>query len=168
MSIYHEIHRLHRLGFNKSQIERKVGVNRDTVRKYLAKDFKEMSEWTYTLQNRAKKLDPYADIILEWLKEHSDLSAAQIEDWLLEEYPDLQVGSSTVRSYIKHLRDQYAIPKRKKIRQYEAIPEVEMGAQIQVDWGQTKQKTRSKEKIKLYFISFVLSHSRYKYLEWLD
>ncbi|EKB55603.1 hypothetical protein [Falseniella ignava] len=48
-----------------------------------------MSEWTYTLQNRAKKLDPYADIILEWLKEHSDLSAAQIEDWLLEEYPDL-------------------------------------------------------------------------------
>ena len=168
MSIYHEIHRLHRLGFNKSQIERKVGVNRDTVRKYLAKDFKEMSEWTYTLQNRAKKLDPYADIILEWLKEHSDLSAAQIEDWLLEEYPDLQVGSSTVRSYIKYLRDQYAIPKRKKIRQYEAIPEVEMGAQIQVDWGQTKQKTRSKEKIKLYFISFVLSHSRYKYLEWLD
>ena len=56
----------------------------------------------------------------------------------------------------------------KKIRQYEAIPEVEMDAQIQVDWGQTKQKTRSKEKIKLYFISFVLSHSRYKYLEWLD
>src|SRR5699024_8769701 len=43
-----------------------------------------------------------------------------------------------------------------------------MGAQIQVDWGQTKQKTRSKEEIKLYFISFVLSHSRYKYLEWLD
>ena len=127
-----------------------------------------MSEWTYTLQNRAKKLDPYADIILEWLKEHSDLSAAQIEDWLLEEYPDLQVGSSTVRSYIKHLRNQYAIPKRKKIRKYEAIPEVEMGAQIQVDWGQTKQKTRSKEEIKLYFISFVLSHSRYKYLEWLD
>ncbi|MGH2108685.1 hypothetical protein [Aerococcus urinaeequi] len=99
-------------------------------------------------------MDPYADIILEWLKEHSDLSAAQIEDWLLEEYPDLQVGSSTLRSYIKHLRDQYAIPKRKKIRQYEAIPEVEMGAQIQVDWGQTKQKTRSKEEIKLYFISF--------------
>ena len=55
-----------------------------------------------------------------------------------------------------------------KNRQYEAIPEVEMDAQIQVDWGQTKQKTRNKEEIKLYFISFVLSHSRYKYLEWLD
>jgi transposase len=83
-------------------------------------------------------LDPYADIILVWLKEHSDLSAAQIEDWLLEEYPDLQVGSNTVRSYIKPLRDQHAIPKLKNIRQYEAIPEVEMGSQIRVDWGQTK------------------------------
>ncbi|MBA5730111.1 hypothetical protein HW423_09980 [Aerococcaceae bacterium INB8] len=69
MSIYHEIHRLHRLGFNKSQIERKVGVNQDTVRKYLEKDFEEMTEGTYILQNRTKKMDPYADIILEWLKE---------------------------------------------------------------------------------------------------
>ncbi len=103
MRIYHEIHRLHRLGINKSQIERKVGVNRDTVRKYLEKNFEELSEWTYTLQNRTKRLDPYAEIFLEWLKEHNDLSGAQIEDWLLEEYPDLQVGSSTVRSYIKHL-----------------------------------------------------------------
>ena len=168
MSIYHEVHRLHRLGFNKSQIERKVGVNRDTVRKYLEKDFEEMSEWTYSLQNRTKKLDPYADTILEWLKEHSDLSAAQIEDWLLEEYPDFKVSSSTVRSYVKNLRDQYAIPKHKNIRQYEAVPEVEMGAQIQVDWGETKQKTRNEEEIKLHFISFVLSHSRYKYIEWLD
>lgn len=116
MTNYHEIHRLYRLGFNKSQIERKVGVNRDTVRKYLGKDFKEMSEWTDTLQNRTKKLDPYEPIILEWLKEHSDLSAAQIEDWLLEEYSTIQVSSSTVRSYIKDLRNQYAIPKRQTIR----------------------------------------------------
>lgn len=43
-----------------------------------------------------------------------------------------------------------------------------MGAQIQVDWVQTKQETRGKEEVKLYFIPFVLSHSRYKYLEWLD
>ena len=96
MSIYHEIHRLHRLGFNQNQIERKVGVNRDTVRKYLAKDFKEMSEWTAGLQNRKKKLDPYEAVIVEWLKEHSNLSAAQIEGWLRGKYPDIKVGSSTI------------------------------------------------------------------------
>lgn len=43
-----------------------------------------------------------------------------------------------------------------------------MGAQIRVDWGQTKQRTPENDVVKLYFISFVLSHSRYKYLEWLD
>lgn len=64
IGIYHEIQRLHRLEFNKSQIERKVGLNRDTVRKYLEKDFEEITKWMYTLQNRTKKLDPYATLFL--------------------------------------------------------------------------------------------------------
>ncbi|WHZ31940.1 IS21 family transposase [Desemzia incerta] len=168
MSIYHEIHRLHRLGFNKSQIERKTGVNRDTVRKYLNMDFDEMVHWTHSLQNRKKKLDDYETIIVEWLKEHSDLSASQVEDWLLEEYPGIEVGSSTVRSYVTNLRDRYALPKQRQARQYEAIPEVGMGEQIQVDRGETWQETVTNEKVKLYFICFVLGHSRYKYVEWLD
>ena len=168
MTLYHEIHRLHRLGFNKSQIERKVGVNRDTVRKYLKMNFEEVSEWTHSLQNRRKKLDNYERLILEWLKEHPDLSAAQVEDWLLEDHPELTVGSSTIRLFVKDLRDRYVIPKVKHSRQYEAIPEVGMGEQIQVDWGETWQETVTKEKIKLYCMCFVLGHSRYKYVEWLD
>lgn len=43
-----------------------------------------------------------------------------------------------------------------------------MGEQMQVDFGQTWQETPNKRKVKLYFIAFVLSHSRYKYMEWLD
>lgn len=87
MILYYEIHRLNRLGFNKSQIERKVRVYRDTVRKYLTMDFEEMVQWTHSLQTRQKKLDYYETTIVNWLKEHPDLSAAQVEDWLLEEYP---------------------------------------------------------------------------------
>ncbi|GAB2319961.1 IS21 family transposase [Alkalibacterium sp. s-m-22] len=168
MTLYHEIHKLNRLGFNISQIKRKVGVDRDTIRKYLSMDYEEMSEWTSALQNRQKKLGSHEEVIVDWLKEHPDLSAAQIEDWLLEEYPNLIVGSSTIRLFVKELRDRYAIPKVKQTRQYEAIPEVDMGEQIQVDWGECWQKTVEKEKIKLYCICFVLGHSRYKYVEWLD
>lgn len=141
MTLYHEIKKLNRLGFNISQIKRKVGVDRDTVRKYLKMDFEEMSDWTSSLQNRRKKLDNQEEIIVDWLREHPDLSASQIEDWLLEESPDLKVGSSTVRLFVKDLRERYGIPKVKQLRQYEAIPEVDMGEQIQVDWGQTWQKT---------------------------
>lgn len=43
-----------------------------------------------------------------------------------------------------------------------------MREQIQVDWGETGQETVTDEKVKLYFICFVLGHSRYKYVEWLD
>lgn len=168
MTLYHEIHKLNRLGFNVSQIKRKAGVDRDTVRKYLRMDFEEMSEWTSALQNRTKKLNSHEEVIVDWLKEHPDLSSAQIEDWLLEEYPELKVGSSTIRLFVKELRDRYAIPKVKQSRHYEAISEVDMGEQIQVDWGQCWQMTVNKEKIKLYFICFVLGHSRYKYVEWLN
>jgi transposase len=32
----------------------------------------------------------------------------------------------------------------------------------------TRQKTTMKKEVKLYFIAFVLAHSRYKYMEWQD
>lgn len=46
----------------------------------------------YALQNRTTKLDSYADLTFEWQEEQRNLSAAQIEDWLLKEYPDLRVS----------------------------------------------------------------------------
>lgn len=42
------------------------------------------------------------------------------------------------------------------------------GEQAQVDFGETVQETPEKKKTKLYFIAFVLFHSGYKYMEWLD
>ncbi|KKB33286.1 hypothetical protein [Bacillus thermotolerans] len=59
-----------------------------------------MAEWVESIQTRSKKLDPYKKIILSWLREHPDMSAAQVEDWLKEKYEDLEVGESTVRSYV--------------------------------------------------------------------
>lgn len=43
-----------------------------------------------------------------------------------------------------------------------------MGAQAQVDFGQTEQLTPDGKKVKLRFIAFVIANSRYKYKEWLD
>src|SRR5699024_12170009 len=97
-----------------------------------------------------------------------DLKTSQIKDWLLERYTDLQVAESTTRIYVNEVREEYQIPKTKVVRQYEAVEEQPMGKQMQVDWGETKQKTENKKEVKLYFISFVLSHSRYKYIEWQD
>ncbi|WP_235356920.1 IS21 family transposase [Bacillus alveayuensis] len=127
-----------------------------------------MADWIDSTKTRTKKLDPYKDKILSWLREHPDMRAAQVEDWLREKDPGLKVSESTVRAYVRNLRKEYDIPKEIKTRDYEAIPELDMGEQIQVDFGKTWQETPDKRKVELYVITFVLSHSRYKYMEWLD
>lgn len=83
-------------------------------------------------------------------------------------YPDLIVGDSTVRLYVNDVREVYQIEKKAHVRQYEAVVQQPMGKQIQVDLGVTRQNTTLKKEVKLYFIAFLLSHSRYKYMEWQD
>lgn len=166
--LYLEIQQMSEKNFSVSQIAKQLKVSRTTVYKYLEMSFEEATEWANSLSTRSKKLDQYKEWIIAWLKEYPHLSAAQIKDWLLERFPDLQVADSTTRLYVNEVREEYQIPKTKVVRQYEAVEEQPMGKQMQVDWGETKQKTENKKEVKLYFISFVLSHSRYKYIEWQD
>ncbi|TMN22624.1 IS21 family transposase [Lentibacillus cibarius] len=127
-----------------------------------------MAVWEAGTKTRSKKLDPYHNDILSWLKEHTDMSAAQVFDWLQEKYGYTGVAESTVRNYVRDLRQHYHLPKVLTVRQYEAVPDPPMGKQMQVDFGETRQQTTKGEEVKLYFISFVLSHSRYKVVIWLD
>lgn len=164
-----EIHRLHKQGFDVSKIARKLGIARGTVYKYLEKTPEEMAIWLASCRSRQKKLDTYREQILKWLEEHPDLSTSQIHDWLKEAYEVLEVADSTVRRYVASLREEYGIQKIQNKRQYEAIPDPPMGQQAQVDFGTCKvRKGVSKTEIRLWFITFVLSHSRFKYVEWLD
>ena len=166
--LFVEIHQLKKQGFSIAAIAKKLEISRNTVYKYLDMTLEDASDWINSLGSRTKKLDKYQGQILSWLKEHPDLSSAQVEDWLKERYPELIIGGSTVRSYVSEIRDIYHIPKAVRIRHHEAVEELPMGQQIQVDWGEITVKNSEKRDIKLYFITFVLSHSRYKYVEWLD
>lgn len=163
-----EIKQLMKQGFRKAQIARKLGISRTTVHDYLKREPEEMATWMASTRQRSKKLDPYHNEVLSWLKEHPDMSAAQVFDWLEEKYKSAGVAESTVRNYVRALRQHYHLPKVLHVRQYEAIPDPPMGKQAQVDFGQSKQQTTKGEEVKLSFISFVLSHSRYKVVIWLD
>ena len=96
------------------------------------------------------------------------MSASQILDWLEESYGPMNIAESSVRNYVSAIRKHYHLPKVMMVRQYEAIPDPPMGKQVQVDFGQTKQITTIGDEIKLYFICFMLSHSRYKAIIWLN
>lgn len=162
------VHQLKKEGFNVSAIARKCELSRNTVYGYLERDFEEANEWVAKLGSRERKLDRYQMHILDWLREHPDLSASQISDWLEERCSFSEIGESTVRTYVRELREKYHIPKVLHARSYEAQNELPMGKQMQVDFGELKTRTSKGTTIKLYAIAFVLSHSRYKYVEWQE
>jgi transposase len=166
--MYVKVHDLHKEGFSVSAIARKVGLSRNTVYKYLGMSFEEVNEWVNTIRKKKRKLDPYRGWILSWLREHPDMSSAQVHDWLKERVPEIKVGESTVRSYVAELRHEYAIPKTVTKREYEAVEELPPGQQMQVDFGHQTAKDVQGKEVKLSFIAFVLAHSRYKFAVWQD
>ena len=133
--MYVEIRGMLNQKYSISTIAKKLNISRNTVYKYISKSPEEMAEWTASTMTRSKKLDIHKELILYWLREFPDLTAARYRDWLKEKYPRYKVGESTVRSYVRGLREEYRIPKEASIRDYQAIPDPPMGEQIQVDFG---------------------------------
>lgn len=155
-------------GFNKSQVSRNLELDYKTVTKYWNMTNEEYINCTKQSKNRNKKIDKYKDIILDWIKEYRDISTAQIQDWLLERYDELDFKDRTLRLYVSNLRSKHNLPKEVSTRQYEAVQELPMGFQAQVDFGEIWLKRLSGSKVKVYCFAMVLSHSRYKFLWWQD
>lgn len=166
--IHGSVHEMRARGFNISQIAETLNVSRNRVYNYLSMDQETFQTWERQKARRTRKLDPYREEILKWLQEYPTLKASQIEDWLKERYPELLVGESTVRLYVRDLRRDHGIRKVVKERQFVAIPELPPGRQTQVDFGMARLGHEDGSESIGRFISFVLSHSRYKYVEWLD
>lgn len=122
-----EVHQLKKKGFKIAAIANKLGISRNTVYKYLDMTFEEAIEYLNSCKSRSKKLDTYQKDILYWLKDNPDMSSAQVEDWLKEKYPELTIGSSTVRSYVSGIRDIHHLPKAIRTRNFEAVEELPMG-----------------------------------------
>lgn len=168
LTIYNEVHRLRNEGFSNSAIARKLKISRNRVIEYGKMTPDDFYLFSISLQSRSKKLDPFREKILGWLKEHPDLTGAQILDWLEEKLNVSSVTEGTVRNYVNELREAYHIPKVLSERDYSTVPELPMGHQLQADFGQIRVPTTVGTYKRLYFIGFVLAHSRYKYIEWLD
>src|SRR5699024_8724100 len=144
--MYMQIKQLLQQGFSKVKVAQKLGISRTTVYRYIDRNPQSMAKWIDHSKMRHKKLDSYKDMILAWLRTHPDMSSAQVMDWLLDRYDSLTVSESTVRNYVRELRETYDIPKESNPRSYEAIPEKPMGEQMQIDFGQTEQVTASGKK----------------------
>jgi hypothetical protein len=71
-------------------------------------------------------------------------------------------------NYVNDIRDTYHLQKMSLQREYGSVPEIPMGQQAQIDFGHIRVQTTNGEWKRIYFMAFVLLHSRFKYVGWLD
>ncbi|MGR6836459.1 hypothetical protein [Syntrophomonas erecta] len=90
------------------------------------------------------------------------MSAAQVHDWLLEHY-QIKSGERTTRRFVELLREAHQIKKQSLPRSYEAVDELPMGYQMQVDFGEKHMRTPEGKYLK--FTSKVLQGALKEQLE---
>jgi len=160
--------------FSQIQQMKKQGFSRDAVARQLRLNWRTVDHyWDMTVEDyegqRASQsssgLDSRKDIILTWLKKHEAISAAQIKDWLNEHYQEVY-NERTVRDFVAKLRLSHNLPRLKAGREYSSNTELPPGVQMQADFGFFNADRPGARRIKLYFVIFILAHSRYKYLVW--
>jgi transposase len=71
---------LHRKGLKQRAIARKLGISRNTVKKYIENP--ELAFEPAPARKRKSQLDPYHDNIKAWVDEDSDYTATWIYDRL--------------------------------------------------------------------------------------
>lgn len=162
-TVYSKIHQLKERGFRKDTVAKCLGINWRTVDRYWNMTVDEY-EFNVATVCKARLLDDYRDTIVNWLRDYPTLSAAQVCDWLKEHY-STTFSERTVSRYVKSLRREYDLRKAQNQRDYAAVPELPMGQQLQVDFGEKWLKNVDGGRTKIYAAAFVLAHSRFKYAE---
>ena len=140
-------------GLNISQIARKTGYDRKTVRKYVSA--KNMPR----AQPRAlkpSKLDSYREYIQNRLMEYP-LSAARIHREIREQ--GFTGGYTLVKDYVRKIRPAGGTP---AVLRYETKP----GVQAQVDWGECNRIEVDGQPRRLYCFSMILGYSRMRFMEF--
>jgi transposase len=144
---------LHEQGLSISEIAKKTGYNRRTVRKYIKSD---TPPSTKRRSPKASKLDDYKAYITQRLNNHP-LTASRI-------YREIQemgfTGKYTiVKDFVRKIRPKSGAC---AIYRYETKP----GKQGQVDWGECGYIEIDGKTLKLYCFTMVLGYSRMRYAEF--
>lgn len=148
-----DIHRLAHDGLSVRKIAATLGVDRQTVKKYLDDPAPQA-----TPRTRASKLDPYQDDIARMLEADPKVSAAVMRQRLQERGFD--GGSTIVRDYLSRVRPR--VPAKAAFIRFESEP----GVQCQIDWGHFGALTYGHTQRKLYCLAVVECHSRLLYLDF--
>lgn len=170
--MWYKVNEYYSQNLTKKQISRLTGLHRQTVAKYIRMSEAEfVSSQTYC-RNYAHKLDRYEEFVVEELRNPAGLSAAQIEDHLRQRADyDRSTCSKTVYNFVQYIRRKYNIPvpSSEGHRQFEKLQDTQPGEYAQVDFGERYMTLADGSGgKKVYFFAMSLSHSRHKFIYFLD
>jgi transposase len=148
---------LHRKGLSQRQIARKLGISRNTVKKYVENP--EFPESRGRPRKRKSLLDPYKDNIKAWLTEDLDYTAT----WIYDRLSAMGFPGSyeIVKRKVGEIKAE-----RQKIAYMRF--ETEPGYQGQVDFGEFQVERADGSVKKLYLFSMILGYSRKIYGELIE
>lgn len=134
--MWNKVNELSRENLSQQQIVIKLGIHRDTVRRYQMMSESEFNEHLHREAKRHPcKLDPYRDFIVDQLVATPFLSSAQVLDHVKEHFPDLpSVSERTVYNVVRRIREEEDIAK-------EAEPGRSFSHVEDGDWGQCRPRT---------------------------
>ena len=148
---------LHRKGLGQRKIARKLGISRNTVKKYL-----EHPEFPNSQKMKVKRkslLDPYVGNIEAWLEEDFEYKGTWIYDRLTS------MGFSGSYEIVK--RKVHELKAERQKIAYMRF-ETEPGYQAQVDFGEFQVENADGSIKKLYLFSMILGYSREIYGELIE
>lgn len=148
---------LHRSGYTQRTIARKLGISRNTVKKYI--DTPENCLKAPQSYHRPSILDPYHEVINAWLDEDEYYTATWIYDRL--------VNRGYTGSYETVKRKVGKLKKNKQKIAYIRF-ETDPGHQAQVDFGEFQIELPDGRIKKLYLFSMILGYSRKIYTELIE
>ena len=140
-------------GLSISEISRRLGISRTTVRRYL----KSGKVPQYHRDPAGSMIEPILPLVTEMIDRHN-LSAVRIFEELRKK--GFQGSYSLVKQYIRPMRNDRKIL---AVYRYETDP----GKQSQVDFGEFGYIEIDGKRWKLYVFSMILGCSRMRYAEFI-
>ena len=150
---YLEILELARRGLSKTEIARRLGLDRKTVRKYLKKEGKPP---VARIRQRGTLIDPFAEYLRMRVAQGCTNGMVLLREIREQGY---QGGYTILKDFLRPLRE--AERWRAEIR-WESPP----GQYAQVDWGHFTAELPDHSHLRLYAFVFTLAYSRVMYVEW--
>jgi transposase len=148
---------LHRKGLKQRAIARKLGISRNTVKKYI--DNPGLAFEPRRKRKRNSLLDPFKDNIGVWLDEDTAYRAT----WIYDRLTSMGFAGSyeIVKRHVREFKQE-----RQKVAYMRF--ETEPGYQAQVDFGEFQVEHADGHVEKLYLFSMILGYSRKMYAELIE